>query len=243
MSNPMKLRMPLCALLPALALAACGDDPTPDVTAAATNGDPLLARALNDPLMIDPDLAHRNEANAAITIRHDEALPAFAASEEAAQQAREAGRRQLLGDAPVLDLPDATIGEGSANLGDKRTASSIIDALGGPGACKGGLTEGFGWAARLSNVAQVMPHGMVQQAAGKDASGCSLRVVRYLTPATVSDALEYHFNQAHRARLRVERFSEPEQILQASRGGTQFFVHARPGSNGMSAVDLIYWQR
>jgi len=243
MTERMLLRSPFIMLLPALALAACGEESTPDVTTAATNGDPLLARALNDPLMIDPDLAHRNEANAAITILHDGALPAFEASEAAAQRAREAGRRQLLGSAPVLDLPEAAIGEGAAALADAATAPSMIKALGGPSACEGGLSEGFVWAARLPNVAQVMPHGMVQQAAGKDSAGCALRVVRYLTPATIDDALEYHFNQAHRARLRVERFNEPEPILQASRGGTQFFVHARPGPNGMSAVDLIYWQR
>jgi len=243
MPDQMRSRLLFIGFLPAIALAACGEAVAPDLANAATNGDPLLARALNDPLMVDPDLAHRNEANAAITIRHDQALPAFAASEAAAQRAREAGRRQLLELAPVLDLPDAAIGEGAAKLGDKHTASTIIEALAGPNACRGGLSEDFGWAARLPDVAQVAPHGMVQQAAGKDADGCSLRVVRYLTSATIDDALEYHFNQAHRARLRIERFSEPEQILQASRGGTQFFVHARPGPAGVSAVDLIYWQR
>ncbi|MEL6531311.1 MAG: hypothetical protein AAFQ27_15235, partial [Pseudomonadota bacterium] len=131
----------------------------------------------------------------------------------------------------------------SMPLEDKATAPAMLAALGGPAVCNGGLSEGFGWAARLPQVAQVMPHGMVQQAAGKDANGCSVRIVRYLTPATIDDALEYHFNQAFRARLRVERFSAPEQILQASRGSTQFFVHVRPGNNGLSAVDLIYWQR
>lgn len=226
-----------------MALAACGEDAAPDPATAAANSDPLLASALNDLLMVDPDLAHRNEANAAITILHGHALPIFEASEEAASKAREAGRLELLEDAPILDLPDAATGEGSASLANARTANAMLQALAGPGACRDGLNEGFGWAARMPEFAQVMPHGMVQQAAGSDITACSLRVVRYLSPATIDATLEYHFNRAFRARMRVERFSAPEQILQASLGRTQFFVQARPASNGMNEIDLVYWRR
>ncbi len=239
----MNLRSTLLALLPVVALAACGEDAVPDAAAVATNGDPLLARALNDPLMVDPDLAHRNEANAAITILHGHALPAFEATEEAASRAREAGRLELLEDAAILDLPEPTIGEGIAELSDTRTATAMLEALAGPAACRDGLGEGYRWAARMPSFAGVMPHGMVQQAAGKDSAGCSLRVVRYLSPASIDDTLQYHFNRAFRARMRVERFAAPEQILQASLGGTQFFVHARPGPNGMNEIDLVYWRR
>ncbi|WP_298465256.1 hypothetical protein [uncultured Erythrobacter sp.] len=239
----MKFRPIILAVLPPLMLAACGDEAASDGTSSAVSSDPLLARALNDPLMVDPDLAYRNEANAAITIRHDHALPLFEGSDEAAQRAREEARLQLLEAGSVLDLPNAAIGEGVGSLAGETTAPGMINAIGGPAACTESLSEGFEWAARLPDAAQVMPHGMVQQAAGGSASGCSVRVVRYLTPATIEDALEYHYNRAHRAQLRVERFSKPEQIVRASRGSTQFIVHARPAPNNMSAVDLIYWQR
>lgn len=239
----MKTRPISLAILPALMLAACGDETAPDPAGAATSSDPLLASALNDPLMVDPDLAYRNEANAAITIRHDHAMPLFGGSDEAAQRAREEARLQLLENGSVLDLPDPVDGEGVGSLAGETTASAMINAIGGPAACTQSLSEGFAWAARLPEAARVMPHGMVQQAGGGDANGCSVRVVRYLTPATIEDALEYHFNRAHRAQLRVERFSKPEQIVRASRGSTQFIVHARPAPNAMSAVDLIYWQR
>lgn len=239
----MKIRPISLAILPALMLAACGDDPVSERAGAATSSDPVLARALNDPLMVDPDLAYRNEANAAIAIRHDHAVPRFVGSDEAAQRAREEARLQLLENGSVLDLPDAVTGGAVGSLADETTAGAMIKAIGGPRACSQNLGEGFEWAARLPDAAKVMPHGMVQQAAGGGANGCSVRVVRYVTPATIEDALEYHFNRAHRAQLRVERFGKPEQILRASRGGTQFIVHARSAPNEMSAVDLIYWQR
>lgn len=239
----MTLRPIILAILPALTLIACGDEVVSDGASSAVSSDPLLARALNDPLMVDPDLAYRNEANAAITIRHDHALPLFEGSDEAAQRAREEARLQLLEAGSVLDLPDPAIGEGIGSLAGETTASGMINALGGPAACTQNLSEGFEWAAQLPEAAEVMPHGMVQQAAGGGANGCSVRLVRYLTPATIEDALEYHYNRAHRAQLRVERFSKPEQIVRASRGSIQFIVHARPAPNNMSAVDLVYWQR
>lgn len=231
--------LPLAALL----LSSCGDDVLPVDANNAVGADPLLARALNDPLMVDPDLAYRNEANAAITIRHDHALPTFTGSTEAAQRAREVARLELLDSGSILDLPGETTGARKVALAGLSTSNEIIDAVGGPGQCSGQLEEGLAWAARMPDVARVMPHGMVQQAAGVDAGGCDVRVVRYLTPVAIEDALQYHFNQAARARLSATLFREPEAILQASRGDIHLTVHARPGPGGTSAIDLVYWQR
>ncbi|MEM9501811.1 MAG: hypothetical protein AAF941_08185 [Pseudomonadota bacterium] len=228
--------------LAVLALSSCSDDTQP-INADGTIGvDPLVARALNDPLMVDPDLAYRNEANAAITIRHDHALPTFAATTEASQRAREVARLELLDGGSISNLPAVTIDEGVLPIGGLSTAGEIVEAVGGPGRCTDRLGEGLAWAARMPEVAQVMPHGMVQQAAGVDAEGCTVRVVRYLTPVAIEDALQYHFNRAVRARLSITRLDDPEAILQASRGDMNFIVHARPAAGGMKAIDLVYWE-
>nr|MDJ0642669.1 hypothetical protein [Erythrobacter sp.] len=230
-------------LLPAFFLAACGSDAVSDPLENASNGDPVLARALNDPLMVDPDLAYRNEANAAITIRHDHALPPLRAGEEAGQRARDEARLELLEDGPIVDLPESGNGPGLPSLAGATTANAMLAALDADPACVTGLGEGHGWAGRMPQAASIMPHGMVRQAAGRDGQGCTVRVIRYLTAATQSDALEYHYNRAGRGGLRMTRFDQPENSIRGSRGGTQFFAHARPGPDGMTAVDLVYWQR
>ncbi len=238
----MPMRLPLLALTPAILLGSCSDETAPEINRAASGGDPLLARALNDPLMVDPDLAYRNEANAAITIRHDHALPPLKASAGADGSAREAARLALLEGGPIVDLPDPVSGAGPSALGGLRTANAILEALGADGACSTDLSESFAWAARLPELASVMPHGMVSHAAGSDANGCSVRVIRYVTAATPEDALEYHYNRAGRGGLRVTRFGAPEDSIRGSRGDVQLFAQARPANDGMSTVDLIYWQ-
>lgn len=238
----MSIRSPILALMPAILLGSCSEEAAPDVTREATGGDPLMARALNDPLMVDPDLAYRNEANAAITIRHDHALPLLRGSDGADDRAREAARLELLDGGPIVDLPDPATGEGPSALGGLKTANAILDALSTDRACLAGLSESFGWAARLPELASVMPHGMVSHAAGNDSNGCSVRVIRYVTAATPGDALEYHYNRAGRGGLRVTRYGEPEDAIRGSRGDTQLIVQARPGSDGMTGVDLVFWQ-
>ena len=93
-------------LLPLIALAACGDagdESARDAALIAT--DPVIARALHDPLMTDPDLASRNEANAAIGFADSGALPVIAATAEETRASQEAMRMALLEGGPLSDLP------------------------------------------------------------------------------------------------------------------------------------------
>ena len=205
MQRPLALSAPpfaplfaLACALP-LALGACADEqaapPRPDPLAA----DPLAARALHDPLMIDPDLSLSTQANAAVTLPASHALPPLVADEEAALAAREAARLDLLKDGRVPDLPAPSSGRGPAGLAGARTAPAMLKAAGAPAACAGTLAEGFGYAADLPQSARIMPHGMVQQAAGSTGGECEARVIRYLTPAAGEDALHHHFIRAERA--------------------------------------------
>lgn len=227
----------------ALLLGACGGDAGDPAAALPAIPDPLVARTLNDPLMVDPDLAYRNEANAALAIRHDHALPPIVATSEGAEAAREAARGELLDAGPISDLPLPTTGSPGAALALGMSASDIIAASGAPSGCKGKLAEGLVWAARMPDPARVMPHGMAMQAAGADGPECNLRIVRYITPVRIEEALEYHFNRANRAGMSARRFKQPEDILDAARGAEHVRIHARPGPGGTSAVDIIYWKR
>lgn len=240
----MRTNSAILTVLGTLTLASCGNGASDQSIGGIDQvPDPLVSRTLNDPLMVDPDLAYRNEANAIVTIRHDHALPPHMSSSETAERARDAARRELLETGPVRDHPTAIAEEKGEELSLGMSAADIIKAVGAPSKCNGKLEEGLVWAARMPDPARVMPHGMSLQAAGSDGAECYMRIVRYVTPAGLDDVLQYHFNRADRARMRATRHSKPEAILDASRGSEHLIVHARPGSAGTTRVDLIYWNR
>ncbi len=226
----------------ALLLSACAGE-TADEPADNLNQDPQLARALNDPLMVDPDLTWRNESNAVIAFRDGHPLPPFEASDVAAGRAREAARLELLEDGQIPSLPAASSGVGSGALADLATAGSIVEAVGSRTDCIEDLDGDLRWSTQLPETSSIMPHGMVQQAAGVDEGTCVIRIVRYLTPAGLDDALEYHFVKADRARFRIERFDLPEAQIRGERRDQKMAVHVRAGDRGMTAVDVIHWRK
>jgi hypothetical protein len=230
-------------LLAVLSLvAACapgGEDAARDAALIAT--DPVVARALHDPLMSDPDLASRNEAAAAIGFADSAALPVLAGSSEDAAAAREAMRIELLESGALPDLPPATKVPGGAVLGPMSGPADLLEAVGAPGACAKGLKEDFAIPAKLPPAALIPPRAMVVQAGGSDAKGCGLRIVRYLTPAASEVVLQYHYVRAGRAGLKPVRHAAPGDSLAASgKGAERLAVHVRKAANGLTGVTLVY---
>jgi hypothetical protein len=230
------------ALLLVLLLAACADDtraPADDTALIAT--DPVIARALHDPLMSDPDLAMRNGANAILGFADSGALPVLAATPEAARAAREKARIALLVDGPFPVLPPPSSAPRGKPLGPMASGADLVAALGAPAKCAARLTEDFALAADLPPVAAILPQGMVVQAGGANAAPCSLRIIRYQTPARIEDVLHYHYVLALRAGLKAARHKQPEDLVAAAgTSGETLVVHARPGPHGLTAVDLLY---
>ena len=201
--------------------------------------DPVIARALHDPLMSDPDLAARNQANALIGFTDETALPFLAATPEAARAAREAGRLELLegGAIPPLPVPAAAVPDlPRANA----PAGELLDALGAPQACAAKLSQDFAWAAKLPPVAAIMPQAMVMQAGGADVAPCRLRIVRYQTAASAQDILQYHHTRALRAGLTsAYRAEAPAGIVARGAGGAALVVTVRATHGGLTAVEVL----
>jgi hypothetical protein len=231
-------RAPFLAL--PMLLAACSGAPEREDAGAAPTVDPVVARALHDPLMSDPDLAARNAANALLGFADDSALPLIPATPEAARAAREAGRLELLEGGAIPPLPAPVAGRGPLP-GAGATAGELLATVGAPESCAGALTEGFAWAADLPPPAAIMPHGMTVQAAGADAAPCRVRILRYHTPAPAEDVLQYHFARAARAGLQPLHYAAPGAGI-AARGssGAALSVAVRPSPTGHNAVDLVY---
>lgn len=230
-------------LLLSLGLAACaegaGDQAADD--AALIAQDPVIARALHDPLMSDPDLAARNEANAAIGWPDSNALPVLRATRESANAAREALRLELLENGSIPSLPPPPEGAQGKRLGPMASAGDLLGVVGAPAACGSRLKEDFALAASLPLVASLPPQGMVMQAGGADAKGCALRIIRYASHAAPEDVLQYHYARAVRAGLKAKRYAAPEDSIAATgKGGEALAVHVRPGAHGLTRVDLVY---
>lgn len=221
-------------------LAACSEPETARDDVAVFATDPMVARALHDPLMSDPDLATRNEAIAVIGFVDSAALPVLGGSPEAARQAREAARLELLeeGGIPSLPLPatgiPVTLPTANAGIGE------ILVALGAPAECARQLAEGFEWAVDMPSSAAIMPHGMVVQAAGSRTPGCRLRIVRYRTAAAIEDVLQYHFTRTQRAGLDPARVSDPDGIVAGGGAGERVVVDVRAGGDGINVVTLLH---
>lgn len=229
----------------ALALAAvtgCGDE-TVDAPVDVLTQDPQLARALHDPLMVDPDLAWRTEANAAIALRDGHPLPPFDAREDASNRAREAARLDLLENGQIPTVPGFASDGGGVSLATIATADEMVKAVGARTDCITQMDASLGWSTRMPPTSSVMPHGMVQQAAGADVGNCVVRVVRYLVPAAIEDVLEYHLTKVDRERFDITLYNAPEVQMVAERRDQKLAVHMRPGPGGMTAVDVVHWRK
>jgi hypothetical protein len=236
----------LATLVLCLGAAACGQGgpPVPDGDPAIA-ADPVIARALHDPLMSDPDLASRNEANAALGFPDSHALPVLRGSSEAAQAAREALRLELLAAGPIPALPPASEGAGGPALGPLASPAMLLAAVAAPETCARALREDFALAASLPPVAAIPPGAMVMQAGGADRPGCRLRIIRYRSAAPIEDLLQYHLTRALRAGLAGQRFAAPEDIVIGKGAGESqqdeaLAVHVRPAAHGLNGVEVIY---
>lgn len=232
----------LLATLICLGAAACGGGGAQKADPyAAIAEDPVIARALHDPLMSDPDLASRNEANAAMGFADSNALPVFTATSEDAQAAREVLRLELLAAGPIPDLPPVSEGEAGPRLGPMAPASDLLAAVGAPASCAGRLKEDFALAASLPAAAAIPAGAMVVQAGRGEGKACRLTIIRYRSAAPRTDLLQYHITRAVRAGLGAALFASPEDtVIARGQAGEWLTVHVRPAAHGMNAVDLVY---
>ncbi|AUX69440.1 hypothetical protein CHX26_07990 [Porphyrobacter sp. HT-58-2] len=226
--------------LPMLCLlaTACSDDAEPgEGDFALIERDPVIARALHDPLMSDPDLASRNEANAVLGFVDSDALPVFKATSREAQAARDALRLELLEGGTIPPLPQVQAGSGKAP-GPMTGAAQLLAMVGAPARCAAGLTEDFALAASLPPPAAIPPLAMVMQAGGSDAQDCRIRIIRYASAAPRADVLEYHHARAVRAGLEAVR--PGDSITARGTGAERLAVHVRTAPGGLTGVTLVY---
>lgn len=200
-------------LLPALALTACGSAPDTRGNVAAT--DPAATAAVADPLMTDPELKRRS--NADVMRPPDEPFQALVPPGEPDPF--------RAGQPPTL----------AARMAPKLAAAPFAG-------CPRQVGVSYGWAARLPEGLALPSDARVAEAGGADADGCALRMVAYnsdTAPATLAET--YRRAAASSGFSLSESSANGTTAISAmqAQGGGSFVATIYAAPRGGSAVDLI----
>jgi len=229
-------RSALAVVMLVPALAGCGQT----APGAAPPRDPVVVAALNDPVMIDPDLVGQTQPGSVFILAGPPSapIPLIDRSDDELAAARAAAAR-LLGEDSGAAPPPGTGLVTAPGPSLATTAARTLGELGLAKGCAGGLRQSASWAASLPDGLPIYPRGHVQDAAGNDGSGCHLRVVRYLTPVPLSDVANFYWNRAGEAGLAPRHDSTTVGVrIAAMDGKTGFAVFAAEHDDGTEVTLL-----
>jgi hypothetical protein len=226
-----------------LALAGCGGSDTGNnMMSDAELGnaaDPAVSAALQDPIMVDPQLGRQANGDA---IRppsqpYSGGVPSDAV---AANGTRVDTTGLMKAPAPTKgkDCPQCKAASESVTLGGIAARQPNARIKG----CAGALQYSASWAQRLPADLPLYPQARVTEAAGAQGGKCALRVVSFSAAQPVDALLDWYYTKATRAGYSSEHQTEGAQhILGGTRGRDDgayvLFLTAR--RDGGTDVDLV----
>jgi hypothetical protein len=217
---------PVLLLIPLL--GACSDEPA---RVAKEQRDPAIVRALNDPLMTDPDLSSRNEGAAAITVVTDTGLPVLAPTPEDAAAAR-AEAAKLVGGADKLAALPAAATTIRPLPGSGGPAEHLSTLLTDP-KCRSGLRESALWAASMPAALPIYPRGALERGAGRDEQDCHVRALAFTVPVTVADVMAFYRRRATMAGMTAVHGNDGAgEVLRGTGEGMAYDIRARALGEG-----------
>jgi hypothetical protein len=237
-------------LLP-FALAACGSgDANKDDVAAldesltGKGSDPAMTGALNEKILVDPDLAESSGSN--MVRASDRPLDGKSPS-DGSYQASTASMEEL-DNAKLMRAPKPRVvsGEecrdcaaGAETLEERAVAQG---AKRGKGTCEAKLQYGAGWANRMPPEFPIYPNGRVKEAAGVDGGICDIRAATFTTGAGRQAVVDYYYTRARRSGFTADyEIRDGEHVLGGVRdndGGAYVITLTALGSGG-TQVDIV----
>lgn len=231
-------------------LAACGSANGDEAEVAKLDqkltgkgSDPAMNTALDDRILVDPDLT--DSANVNTVKAADKPLNGELPSADGAVLAS----AEELDGAALLHAPKPTIAgpEDCQNCGDNRGATLGARAAEqgvtrGKGTCDAKLQYGAGWANRMPTEFPVYPRGAVREAGGVDGGICDIRVASFTTNAKMKDVIDYYYTRARRSGFSAEyQIRNGEHVLGGTRDhdGGAYFITFNPGPGGCTIVEIV----
>lgn len=229
-----------------LALAGCsrGDAEKAKLAEQDDNltSEPKTKAALNEPIMVDPDMVGSANKNSATTVPTaiDGAVPATGGARDTAAEAdatAAAGNKMMRAPEPtVVDMANCKdCGTDPVTLGARA-------AQAGAGKCDAKLSYSTGWASRMPAALPVYPRAALKEAAGVSGQKCNIRVVNFETRAGKQAVLDFYYTMARRNGYSADHeIRNGEHFLGGMRASddSAFVVILREASNGAVDVDLV----
>ena len=178
---------------------------------SADAGDPAVKSALEDQIMVDPQLA--SKANAHSIRPPDEPYGA---------------------PLPPSERHSAPTGEMPTTLGQKAYAKLPPASTG----CNMAVGYSALWATKLPEDVPIYPQGHVSEAAGSDTPSCHLRVVSYTSSAPSQSIADFYTTHGRQAGYAV---TQSQDTLNGKRGNdnAMFSISLTPSTNGGTDVDVV----
>lgn len=204
------------ALAATFALAACGSEDANlaalDNELLANGADPALTSALEDQILVDPNLVQQSHPNA---VRPPE-TPV---------------------QAQYPSGPDPRVRRASAAEGSTSDEASAVT-----GSCAAELDYGPQWAGRLPAEFPAYPGGRVTEAAGSNSGDCRMRVVTFTTSDPYGRVLHHYRSAAARAGYTAEhQVRGADQVLGGVNRSSDaaYFVIVTPVRNGSEVAFIV----
>jgi hypothetical protein len=236
------------ALLP-FTLSACGGDKGGDEVAAldeslvGKGGDPAMNAALQDKILVDPDLTDSANSNMVRTADQplDGSVPPDTGSTTAS--AEELDNAQLMRAPKPKIVSGQSCTDCSAPRGETLEARAVAQGVKrGKGTCEAKLQYGAGWANRMPTEFPVYPKGRVKEAAGVDGGICDIRVVSFTTSAGRQAVLDYYYTRARRSGFSADyEVRDGDHMLGGTRdsdGGAYVITFTALAAGG-TQVDIV----
>jgi hypothetical protein len=230
-----------------LALTACGQgaDNTAELAELDDNlttpdGDPAMKAALEDQILVDPNLVNSANGNAVRGANQplDGSVPPGTGPDAAVN-----GKGLLSAPKPRVLSEDEECttcgGNGGMTLGAKAESQH---AQRGKGTCDQRLDYSMAWANRMPAEFPVYPRASVEEAAGVEGGQCDIRVASFVTPVKLKDVVDYYYTRAKRSGYTADYvLRKGEHTLGGTRDNDDgaYVITFAQRAQGGTAVDIV----
>lgn len=219
----------MAGLVLTLALAACGGK---DKDRSGNEIDPAIANALEDQIMVDPNLVGQANRFGRTGATDSEApVPASGIGGPVFHPGK-------LLHAPA---PTAATDTGSITLGERAEDQAARSGT-ASNTCEKDFHYSASWATLLPEAFPLYPDAQVTEAAGNNQAPCRMRLVSFVSKAPLQTLVDFYYTQAIRNGFTAEhQLADGEHILAGTRDGDDgvYYLTFNPRKFGGTDVDMI----